>query len=169
MKRVIQMTQHTEELLNIRIIGTKHFSGVIQITDPCYNNGTLYRTAVEVVSGDYVCAAWEHTEHVNCDDYSFDDTRVFRAGIYLNGDIPDDTDMEEIVSIGVDSGLAGFFTEKPNYTREAWLSFCDTIQDGNAWLCENGFLTSTAYGDGLYSLLAYRENGKITALELMFY
>ena len=163
------MTKHKDDFFNTRTIGTKHFSGVIQITDPCYNDDAPCRTAVEVVDGDYVCVVWEHTDHLDCDGHTIDDTRVFISGIYLNGHIPAVGAMDEIAAIGVDSGLAGFFTEKPNYTREEWLSFCDTIQDGNAWLCENGFLTSTAYGDGLYSLLAYRENGKITALELMFY
>lgn len=55
--------------------------------------------------------------------------------------------MEKIGSIGVDAGLAGFFHNKPDYSDEAWSKFCDRIRHGDAWLTEDGFYSSSGYGD----------------------
>ena len=44
--------------------------------------------------------------------------RVHTIGIYLDGCRPEGKDMERIGSIGVDSGLAGFFQNKPDYTAD---------------------------------------------------
>lgn len=89
-------------------------------------------------------------------------------GIYRNGDIPRQKDMEEIGSIGVDAGLAGFFHNKPDYSDEEWGRFCDRVHNGDAWLTEDGFYSSSGYGDGCYGVYAYKQDGAITALELRF-
>ena len=44
--------------------------------------------------------------------------RVHTIGIYLDGCRPEGKDKERIGSIGVDSGLAGFFQNKPDYTAD---------------------------------------------------
>ena len=71
-------------------------------------------------------------------------------------------------SIGVDAGLAGFFHNKPDYSDEAWSKFCDRIRHGDAWLTEDGFYSSSGYGDGCYGVYAYKQDGEITALEVRF-
>lgn len=76
--------------------------------------------------------------------------------------------MEEIGSIGVDAGLAGFFHNKPDYSDEEWGEFCDRVRNGDAWLIEDGFYSSSGYGDGCYGVYAYKQDGAITALELRF-
>lgn len=76
--------------------------------------------------------------------------------------------MEKIGSIGVDAGLAGFFHNKPDYSDEAWSKFCDRIRHGDAWLTEDGFYSSSGYGDGCYGVYAYKQDGEITALEVRF-
>ena len=93
---------------------------------------------------------------------------VGAIGIYRNGDIPRQKDMEEIGSIGVDAGLAGFFHNKPDYSDEEWGRFCDRVRNGDAWLIEDGFYSSSGYGDGCYGVYAYKQDGAITALELRF-
>ena len=93
---------------------------------------------------------------------------VGAIGIYRNGDIPRQKDMEEIGSIGVDAGLAGFFHNKPDYSDEEWGRFCDRVRNGDAWLTEDGFYSSSGYGDGCYGVYAYKQDGAITALELRF-
>ena len=76
--------------------------------------------------------------------------------------------MEEIGSIGVDAGLAGFFMNKPDYTDEQWTEFCESIRDGDAWIKDEGFFSSSGNGDGCYGVYAYKQNGEITALEIRF-
>ena len=71
-------------------------------------------------------------------------------------------------SIGVDAGLAGFFHNKPDYSDEEWGRFCDRVRNGDAWLIEDGFYSSSGYGDGCYGVYAYKQDGAITALELRF-
>lgn len=151
-----------------RVVGSAHFAGTLQITDPCYDENVPCRMQVQVHSGEYTCVAWEHSEHYTFDGKSYTETRVLRSGIYLDGKVPEETQMEKIGQIGVDAGLAGFFTYKPNYTRAQWLEFCDTIKEGNAWLRENGFFTESGWGDGLYDVLACQIDGQITALEIVF-
>jgi hypothetical protein len=76
--------------------------------------------------------------------------------------------MEEIGEIGVDAGLAGFFNDKPDYTDDEWSEFCDSIRNGNAWIRDEGFFSSSGYGDGCYPVNACRINGEIVALEIRF-
>ena len=76
--------------------------------------------------------------------------------------------MEEIGSIGVDAGLAGFFMNKPDYTDEQWTEFCESIREGDAWIKDEGFFSSSGNGDGCYGVYAYKQNGEITALEIRF-
>lgn len=76
--------------------------------------------------------------------------------------------MKEIGSIGVDAGLAGFFHSKPDYDYEAWNAFCDRIRHGDAWITEDGFYSSSGYGDGGYGVYAQEQNGEIVALEIRF-
>ena len=42
------------------------------------------------------------------------------------------------------------------------------IHNGDAWLTEDGFYSSSGYGDGCYGVYAYKQDGAITALELRF-
>ena len=76
--------------------------------------------------------------------------------------------MKQIGSIGVDAGLAGFFNNKPDYNDAQWHAFCEQILNGNAWITEDGFFTSSGYGDGSYPVKAFKLNGKIIALEIQF-
>jgi hypothetical protein len=89
-------------------------------------------------------------------------------GIYLNGDIPRSKDMEEIGSIGVDAGLAGFFHNKPDYDDDTWSTFCERVRDGDVWLIDGGFYSSTGYGDGCYGVFSHKQDGEIVALEIRF-
>jgi len=76
--------------------------------------------------------------------------------------------MKEIGSIGVDAGLAGFFHNKPDYDDAAWKGFCDRIRNGDAWMTEDGFYSSSGYGDGCYKVYAAEQNGEVVGLEIRF-
>ena len=151
-------------------IGVMDFRGSVDITDPCYDKDVWCRmNNVKISEGEYDCYVWRHTDKGKYEDgtpYSY--LLVGAIGIYRNGDIPRQKDMEEIGSIGVDAGLAGFFHNKPDYSDEEWGRFCDRVRNGDAWLIEDGFYSSSGYGDGCYGVYAYKQDGAITALELRF-
>lgn len=145
-------------------IGEMHFGGTVQVTDPCYGNDVWCRTTVEMKPGMYTCNVWRDSECVGV------------IGIYLNGIIPPQNSMKEAASIGVDAGLAGFFTNKPDYSDEEWSAFCNEIHDlsKDAWLFNNklnttGFFSSSGYGDGCYPVYVSRDkSGEIYAAEIRF-
>lgn len=149
-------------------IGAKHFEGVVDITDPCYDKNTWCRMNVTVKAGEYDCHIWRHTSKEIWNGEEYKDVRVGVIGIYLNGIIPPQRSMEEVGSISVDAGLAGFFMNKPDYNDDEWSAFCDSIRDGDAWIKDEGFFSSSGYGDGYYPVYAYRMNGEIVALEIRF-
>lgn len=128
-------------------IGVMDFHGSVDITDPCYDKDVWCRmNDVKISDGEYTCNVWHHTDKGTYKDgtpYSY--ILVGAIGIYRNGDIPRQKDMEKIGSIGVDAGLAGFFHNKPDYSDEAWSKFCDRIRHGDAWLTEDGFYSSSGY------------------------
>lgn len=149
-------------------IGTKHFEGTVDITDPCYDKDVWCRMTAEVKAGEYECHIWRQTEKCNYDGREYKDVRVGVIGIYLDGIIPAARAMEEIGEIGVDAGLAGFFMNKPDYNDDEWGEFCDSIREGDAWIKDEGFFSSSGYGDGCYGVYAYKVNNEITALEIRF-
>lgn len=141
-----------------KIIGYKDFGENIDITDPCYDRDVWCRTNdLKIRAGNYECVVYLN-EH----------SRVNTIGIYLNGITPKKEEFSEIDEIGVDAGLAGFFNNKPDYDDDAWGEFCQKIKDGNAWIFDEGFFSSSGYGDGCYGVYAYKDNGEITALEIRF-
>lgn len=156
--------------LRRKTIGKKHFGPTIEITDPCYDRDVWCRmNHLKIVEGEYTCTIWRHTDRYTYDGREITDTRVGRIGIYLDGIIPPQKKMEEIGDIGVDAGLAGFFMNKPDYSDNEWLDFCDSIKKGDAWIKPEGFFSSSGYGDGGYPVVAAKnENGDITAVEIVF-
>ena len=123
---------------------------------------------VPIKDGNYTCVVWRGSETVKYGGRTYTDTRIGIIGIYLDGIIPHESEMEEIGEIGVDAGLAGFFHDKPDYDNDAWSKFCDRITTGDAWLTEDGFFSSSGYGDGSYGVYAKQKDGKAVALEIRF-
>lgn len=148
-----------------KVIATREFSNHVDITDPCYSKTAIHRlNNIEIESGKYECNIWIKREHY-----------VSRIGIYLNGEIPNVKDMVPIGYISVDAGLAGFFNSpKPDYallSDTEWEEFCNNIDDENrATNIDDGFFSSSGYGDGRYTVFGYKktENGPYTALEIIF-
>lgn len=149
-------------------IGAKYFGGTVDITDPCYNKDVWCRMTAEVKAGEYACYVWRNTEKGVYDGREYKDVRVGVIGIYLDGIIPPAKAMEDIGSIGVDAGLAGFFMNKPDYNDNEWDRICNLIDKGDAWIIDEGFFSESGYGDGCYGVYANKVNGEITALEIRF-
>lgn len=152
------------------VVGTKKFGPEIDITDPCYNKKVWCRlNNVKIKEGEYRCIVWIKKTHY--DDYHGNrhyDTRIAKIGIYY-GDIPHAEKLKEIGDIGVDAGLAGFFNNKPDYNDEEWSELCSAIKGKDYLINEEGFFSSSGYGDGYYPVYAEKDtNGEITSLEIAF-
>jgi hypothetical protein len=146
--------------LTQKYVGTKAFPSTIDITDPCYSKDVWCRlNNVSIKPGEYSCYAWMKAG--DCGSY------CAIAGIYLNNNVQETTEL--IGDIGVDAGLAGFFADKPDYNDKEWHDFCNRVRKGDAWILDEGFCTSSGWGDGEYDVYAARnENGEIVALEIRF-
>lgn len=156
-------------IMRRKLIGRKHFEGTVDITDPCYDKDVRCRMSANVKSGTYDCRIWMQPQKYkdNYGEHKYE--TVGLIGIYLDGVIPVQKEMKKIGSIGVDAGLAGFFMNKPDYTDEQWMTFCESIRKGNAWIKDEGFFSHSGFGDGVYPVFSYQdENGEITALEICF-
>lgn len=152
-----------------KVIGQKEFPGHVDITDPCYKRDVWCRmNDVPIREGLYTCIAWYHTENIVTDGRSLKVRRVGILGIYLDGRIPPQRNMEQIGTIGVDAGLAGFFRNKPDYSDEEWANFCTMISKGSVWLTDEGFYSHSGFGDGCYGVYAQKVNQEIVALEIRF-
>lgn len=83
----------------------------------------------------------------------------------------DSKKWKPIGTIGVDSGMAGFFPDKPDFNDKEWNDFCDNIAllKGPAYFKSDlGFWTNSGYGDGGYKVEAIKENNQIIALRILF-
>ena len=151
----------------------------VDITDPCYDNDVWCRVTVPCKSGKYICC-FEKAK----DAFFEDCERVSKCAIihndYSDGIIQNPTSLcfSEIINnnnldvktyeIGVDAGLAGFFNNKPDFDDDEWSEFCDNLHDIDTALfesddCEEGFFTSSGYGDGGYEVNCFFHEGKFVA------
>lgn len=156
--------------MRVKFVGTKHFGPKVDITDPGYDKDVWCRmNGVNIKEGEYRCALWTKCEYYRGpDEKRHRYTTVCRIAIYL-GEVPDEKDLVQIGSIGVDAGLAGFFNNKPDYDQDAWNDFCNAIS-GKSWrIFEDGFFSRSGEGDGMYNVYAEKDkNGEIVSLEIAF-
>lgn len=167
--------------LNRHLIGTINIhDGVIDITDPGYDSDVWCRMSnVKVMPGVWNCYAYKgrHPRLGN---------RVWIVQIVIADGPYDEITEEKIQSrkswrrigeIGVDSGLAGFFNHKMNFSDKEWSDLCDMMfntetQNGSAYIKQfltgDGFWTESGIGDGCYTVHAIRVDRKIVALEIRF-
>ena len=156
-------------------------TGLVDITDPCYDADVWCRTNnIKVVPGIYECNA--HKSKNN---------RIMMLDIYLKDDpetikkIKKGTSWRKTrMSIGVDAGLAGFFqSPKPDFDNNDWTILCNYMAAKNNEYdaqtysstevdCSkpfNGVWSESGYGDGVYPVHAIKNNkGQITALQIRF-
>lgn len=161
----------TANRLRKKLIGWKEFKGILDVTDPGYSKDVWCRitTPKPVKEGNYACRIWAKTRKEEYEGREWTDTRVGIIGLYLDDIVPAQFAMKEIGTIGVDSGMAGFFMDKPDYSVDEWESLCDSTNKGDAWIRDEGFFSYSGYGDGSYPVYAaYNQNEEIIALEIRF-
>lgn len=154
------------------VVDTIEFrKGVADITDPCYPKDVWCRiNNVEIHPGTYTCVYWKQQNHtITIKGKQYQDNRVTRMGVYLNGKIPNKGAMKFLDCIGVDAGLAGVYEEKEDFTEEQWQDFCDDIETQDYLVEYNGFCTSSGYGDGEYPVYVHtNDDGLFDAIEIRF-
>lgn len=146
-------------------------TGVIQITDPCYEDDNIWcRTETEAAKG-----VWHCYSRVVSDECG---ERVHHSMVCREGclHVVENVEPEFVDVITVDSGLAGFFfSPKPNYDSKTWEKMVDDwaemdkCRGRDGYFFDNGFITSTGLGDGRYQVLAFRENEEIVALVIDYW
>lgn len=153
----------------------------VDITDPSYEKDVWCRTTLPCVPGKYNCT-------YELSDEGEWGMRVKRSMIALDGFDPNAPNNQMrwkyvYQKIGVDSGTAGFFADKPDFEDQEWNELCDFMlkdMEKKAWIVNSeltpektwsGFWTNTGYGDGEYPvnvIFADDGTGRIIAAEVYF-
>ena len=146
-------------------------SGTLDITDPCYNRDVWCQiNGADAEPGNYECFSLRQ----NRGDFGI---RVSNCMILLEGIERIDTKTRYLGEIGVDAGMAGFFSpSKPDFDDdEQWNNICDMSleRDANVYTFTDeseGFWTSSGYGDGSYPVYALYAEGyeKPVGYEIVF-
>jgi hypothetical protein len=163
------LTNHRGFEIVKKVIGTRHYEGFVDVTDPCYGSGDCDGKRLPVATGNYTCVAWNLNYTFTFDGKEHPVSDVSTMGIYLNGKIPAHDDMIKVGCIGADSGLLGIFDVKENFDLRCWLD--EKNEKGHNDLYETtihdvGFMTSL--GDVDVTIYVAIENGEIVAVEFRY-
>ena len=91
--------------------------------------------------------------------------RVKNIAIFKDNNMLPLDEMDTIGTISVDSGLAGFFNNKKDFSEEEWEKLCKTIEKGDAWALYDGIFSNSGYGDGVYAVCTSHDR---TAFAIIF-
>jgi len=149
--------------------------GEVHVGDPCYGiYEEHYAMRIMMAPGEYDFVSFvdefslemgeEEAEIFGVETgHRFNTEQLGSFGIYLNGKIPAAKDLVHIGSVGVDSGVIGFFNAANEPNLQAWL---DQLIDGKGpYITELG--CGESCGDGGFGVYAYAENDQIVALEVI--
>ena len=143
--------------------GTIELNKTVDITDPCYDEDVWCRTNdFPVDPGTYECYAWIKTDR---ETHGFG-KRVAKIALNKPGKVA--IRYEEKAIIGVDSGMAGFFTcDNKKYFEDVILHTDVTCSD--VFIDDGVFCSSSGFGDGGYGVYAgYDKNGELVELQIRF-
>lgn len=151
--------------------------GKVDVADPSSDRGDY--PALGVRPGIYYCKAYTEKRNESspvwaCMIVRADDFGKGRCGVR---EIAKESNWEKVTSVKVYTGLAGFFTKKPDFTSAEWERFCEDIGYEKKTFIHpfapkalaDGFFTCSGNGDGEYPVYAIKKQGKIVALEIRFY
>lgn len=153
-------------------------SGIMRVTDPCYNKDTW-------CSGSFVAelGIWEAIVGIS-DEGQWGKRAAELIVMHESQRDSFDGDWEKTkIDVGVDSGQAGFFdnAKYPDTERTGEYGDMDTFygqacalthseKDRNrvAGVMEFGAVSSSGYGDGGYDCYVRRKNGVVVAAKIVF-
>lgn len=146
-------------------VGSINLTDKTDATDPCYDRSTWCRkNDINTIPGKYNCYAAR---------YRLDDCIAACIIVHEGYKMPDRYEWDEIDTIGVDSGMAGFFNNKPDF-KDFMKEYCNTVfamdkerdsddPEADTYIIptQNGdsFATRSGWGDGGYPLSGVRERG----------
>jgi len=157
-------------------------SGIMDITDPCYDKGVWCRSSFNCEPGIYNAYVDVRTDKFRYTDNGVkkvcDDTRVYSLRIVHQeyeerkgyATVTAWRPRFEIGNIGVDAGLCGFFDTKPDYDDDAWSEMCGLVSDNDWAVLPYGAFSSSGYGDGCYACYTWKRHSDTlcVAAELRF-
>lgn len=139
------------------VYGSMTINSRLDITDPCYDEDVWCRiNNFPIPAGEYECYV------LTADDVETHGwgNRIARIGISSEDEVDH---FERIGMIGVDSGMAGFFT------CDNRLRFEDAIgDDDRVYAYDDAFFSESGYGDGCYDVYAGYKDGKLVELYIKF-
>lgn len=146
-------------------IGTYEFnSGSIDVSDPGYARSVWCRhTAHPIKPGKYVGAVLVNQKHgghmalaICHEDFACDN--IFELD-YENWEF----------EIGSDSGLVGFFQNKPDFSKNEWKAYCDNyFNTSNKGIIDCGIWAHTFDGDGSFDVFSKRDkDNQIVAMMIV--
>lgn len=151
------------------LIGKKDFKGHVDITDPCYERDVWCRTnGLPIREGTYVCSV----EVADDDETGGWGNRV--ASLWIEPDVNlalSPKAYKKICEIGVDSAMAGVFESPAELPRELLAEVSEKIYDqpGMAMIIDQGIVSKSGYGDGVYPVFGVKNNGgELIALYIQF-
>lgn len=153
---------------NLEYVGEMVFDNNIDISDPCYSrNGCGNIIDYKIKEGKYGC----YIKYGKPEEW--EENRIAEIAIIKKGyGGTKDMVWNKADAIGVDSGLAGFFNHKNEYSNEEWSDFCDRLcnREGKWWVnFDNGFFSESGWGDGGYYVYESRNNNnEVIALKIAF-
>lgn len=153
---------------NLEYVGEMVFDNNIDISDPCYSrDGYSNIIDYKIKGGKYGC----YIKYGKPEEW--EENRIAEIAIIKKGyGGTKDMVWNKADAIGVDSGLAGFFNHKNEYSNEEWSDFCDRLCDREEkwWVnIDNGFFSESGWGDGGYYVYESRNNNnEVIALKIVF-
>lgn len=149
--------------------GTICLGDKVDIADPGSKKDVWCRkNDIKIVPGEWVCRY--HTKMTWGDDEEVSLSMIYHKGIHKQA--PKIKDFRRVGwRIGTDTGLAGYFVDKPDYDDDDWQRFVDeTYANGEfAWIKGNWFYTRTGgYDGGFDAYIITDDEGRATALMLRF-
>ena len=145
----------------MNFVGALNLGNNVDVTDPCYQKGTWCRITTECIPGTY----YGYIETSNKCVWGMRVKRVKNIAIFKDNNMLPLDEMDTIGTISVDSGLAGFFNNKKDFSEEEWEKLCKTIEKGDAWALYDGIFSNSGYGDGAYAVCTSHDR---TAFAIIF-
>lgn len=153
--------------------------GSVDVADPGSSSKNLFSKTIEIIPGSYGCYIYTDEDDLVCICQIASTDPSYREFVQKN--IHNEALWEEVGIVGVDSGYAGFFDEKPKLLPDQWamllkwmeedpddLAFIHDFSDEENPVPNSGFWSVSGAGDDFYRIYALKYYDKIVALEIRF-
>lgn len=169
---------------NYKRVGTIELNDVdnigvveVMVSDPCYDSDSFYNRLYEVLSGNYNCLIMKkkfgnwgvrvQSMAILHTDFEFD---FLNKGGYLNGQVAVDSGTMSICDCAY-YDKHHINDKDENELDEEWYekNVCSWAYRKNYHIADKlGFISSSGFGDGMYDVYTYTNNGVIVGVEVVF-